>query len=499
MQTFFMQIDLHGLIGLFVLGLVLQMRKAGGPGVEKAGRFVLILAFVLGLARTVSFMMYCAENVLQMDIACYYTAGESLWHGLSPYKTHLWHNPPVWDGFAEFQHSRFLYPPIIANFFQLLAVWPYAAVKTMWMPVVVLCVTLSLWLSVRYLGLKMTPLRWMGLATFVMLFAPFLMELEVGQVNILTMLFNILAIRAMSRTSPRPYLAGLYFAIAMFIKLQGAFIVPFLLLRGKWATLRGFVAGSLGIFLICFTINGPLTIDYWKNQLPRISWIAGEHGPKELRIPFQDKQLFLWKYRIPQGMTMKQYRVYQLFYDNPINNATLVRPLGTLDWAHRIYQGLGRVGLAKQGTFFLALAFLSVFLIIGLLGRFWIPPRGRTLTPLQDFIYWHAVFVVVLVSGVRTWSANLIWMLPAALILLKLHDEPGTMSPGLRFSFWVTISALVLIGVPDAGFRWMAERGFPLFYQKCVAGELLLFAGLAGILSSLLSRAPSPAFGARHA
>ena len=60
-------------------------------------------------------MAEAARDSLQMDFSAYYTAGEALSVGLSPYVTHVSTDPVIWDGQGRYRHSRFLYPPLVAE------------------------------------------------------------------------------------------------------------------------------------------------------------------------------------------------------------------------------------------------------------------------------------------------------------------------------------------------------------------------------------------------
>ncbi len=96
--------------------------------------FRLLLGLLLGLTtlRLLGFMARFALESLQMDFAAFYTAGEALNAGLSPYRTHLATNPPIWDGINEFLTSRFLYPPLVATLFQPLARLDYFVPFLFW-------------------------------------------------------------------------------------------------------------------------------------------------------------------------------------------------------------------------------------------------------------------------------------------------------------------------------------------------------------------------------
>ncbi len=101
-----------------------------------------------------------------MDFAAFYTAGEALNHGLSPYVNHVTRDPPIWDGVDAFQHSRFLYPPLAAVLFQPIALLPYGVAKYLWMLLNLISVCCSLFITVKTISLKITPERILTLIVF---------------------------------------------------------------------------------------------------------------------------------------------------------------------------------------------------------------------------------------------------------------------------------------------------------------------------------------------
>src|SRR6185436_700092 len=69
---------------------------------------------------------WLAMRSLQQDLAAYWVAGAARSAGLDPYVNHVGGPvaPELWDGVAVFAHSRFLYPPLIAELFRPLARLP---------------------------------------------------------------------------------------------------------------------------------------------------------------------------------------------------------------------------------------------------------------------------------------------------------------------------------------------------------------------------------------
>ena len=92
------------------------------------------LATLAAVAVVGAFAAYAARSSLQEDFAAYWVAGAARRLGLDPYVNHVGGPvaPALWDGVAPFRHSRFLYPPLVAELFRPLAALPYRAAKALY-------------------------------------------------------------------------------------------------------------------------------------------------------------------------------------------------------------------------------------------------------------------------------------------------------------------------------------------------------------------------------
>src|SRR3989338_2916592 len=124
---------------------------------KKIVRASLFIIFLFAVLRLLIYMVYSCQQNLQADFSCYYTAGQSLNRGLSPYINYVAQDPSLWDGVAIYKYSRFIYPPIIGNVFQLFALLPYPLSKFIWLFILLGCLTASLWMSINILEIKKTP------------------------------------------------------------------------------------------------------------------------------------------------------------------------------------------------------------------------------------------------------------------------------------------------------------------------------------------------------
>jgi len=113
---------------------------------------ILSLILVLSVFRIVNYTILFSEQSLQMDFTAYYAAGKSLNNGLSPYINHITTRWDLWDGVASFKHSRFLYPPLVANMFQPIATLTFIKAKYIWNFFNLLCFAICLLLLLKLFG-----------------------------------------------------------------------------------------------------------------------------------------------------------------------------------------------------------------------------------------------------------------------------------------------------------------------------------------------------------
>ncbi|MEW5806572.1 MAG: glycosyltransferase family 87 protein [Acidobacteriota bacterium] len=264
---------------------------------KKVGVVILWLIALIAVLRLLTLSAEFCHSSLQQDLSAFYTAGESLNHGLDPYRNHLSHNPPVWDGIDIFRHSRFLYPPLVATFFQPVALLPYRLVKYLWAAATVVLLAGSMMLVVkiittagradtRYTSRKeesadeksgnFVP-HWMipAIIIFVAFFYPLLTHLERGQIDMLTLFLILMTIRNLM--SGREWRAGGILALTTLFKLHSIYAVFFLLIRKHWKMLGGYILGAMFLISLSIVLNGSLFYDYLLKEFPRIA-LYGERG-----------------------------------------------------------------------------------------------------------------------------------------------------------------------------------------------------------------------------
>jgi len=434
---------------------------------------IFIVLLLVAAGRLLGFALRFSRESLQMDFSAFYTAGEALNYGLSPYQNNITHVPPIWDGVAVFQHSRFLYPPLVATLFQPIAMLPYPVAKFLWTLFSLGCVGFALVITMKMLRQNRLE-EILVVGVFVSLFHPLLTLLERGQIDAFTLALVMLAIKWGSEEHNHWQMAsGMLWSLAALVKLHALLVFPFLIISKRWKAILGFIAGGILLLGVSVGVNGlPCLLDYMQNQFPRISRF-GEGGTEEMKLRRMDTlQSFLSD--VPSGFTRKNGILYrQESFPTSAFNATIVRPL-----AHR----LATVGLKLNYSQLSLLVFLGLFVLI------WIWWARYHLDYLkldiaQQLLYWQIVLIVILLSGPLTWVMNLVWLLPAVPLLLHKYRSVEDRQQALYL--FIGIIALLIAAIPDAAaFPLIVPYGERAFNAgKYLLAEVLLLLCLMLLLT----------------
>jgi len=437
--------------------------------------YALLFLFICALLRFICFFVLCGERSLQVDFSAFYTAGESLNAGLSPYENYITYTPPLWDGIDTYKHSRFLYPHLVANTFQIVAHIPYYYAKYIWMILNIAFLIISLVLAVRILNLHLSVRSKLCIGLLVLLFYPLRPFLERGQIDSLTLLLINLALYFML-IRRQNLISGVIFAIATLFKLHIVFLVPFLLLRRKWTIIIGYIFG--GIIIICLTLalNGKESLEeYVYVRLPRIAQF-GEGGTEEMKLSDETITSVANKYK--QGLTIKDGIQYRKTVFDFVSNATLVRiPAATI--VHNFFEYFGITNTKPLVSILFLLVFCCILVLYGRHHGFPALPKTS-----DEYIYWQIVLIIILLCAPLTWAMNTIWLLPAILILINEESQTTERYPAQK-SLKICAVGFLLAMVPDQYVFPMLPPFFEdLMDYKYVLAELFLFSGLLLLLGS---------------
>lgn len=369
----------------------------------------------------------CAASVwfvarsLQQDFAAYWIAGTARRLGLDPYVNQVAgaSAPALWDGVAVFQHSRFLYPPLIADLFRPLAALPYPTAKGLFTAAM-----LAAWIAA---GMLLSDER-RGRTVFFLasaLFFPFYRHLERGQIDLLILLLLALAWRGRAR----PAVAGAALAAAIAFKPTLAGLVPVV-----WAGGRGKVAlAALGAGVLLLglaaVVDGPARlVEYAREVLPRAA-LYGEGGTEEMLLPPE---------RLPAAADDGTARLGDRRYRIAIGDAPAAASLP------RLLAPEAPTPASARLPFVLGIGALT------LLARRLRRPEGDDAATL---LYWAAA-VACVVTSPTGWVMGLVLALPLAPLGAALAaDQRLPRGPALAGALaWVALA----LPAPFAGFPALA-------------------------------------------
>jgi hypothetical protein len=196
------------------------------------------IAFALILISTI-YVFRIAERM--PDFAVYHRAGTRALAAAPLYRSE--------DG-----HYQFKYLPAFAVASIPVGALPERAAKAAWFAGSVILLGLLLVLSLSIVPERRLRPAILAGATFVLLLKFYAHELELGQVNILMALFVVAAARAMRVGSEA--LAGFLIAGAIVVKPYAVLFLPYLLARGKVASIATASAGMIAALLIPAVVYG---------------------------------------------------------------------------------------------------------------------------------------------------------------------------------------------------------------------------------------------------
>jgi len=219
---------------------------------------------------------------LQQDFAAFFTAARARALHLDPYVNHLGTPGGPWDGVAVYRHSRFLYPPIVAEVFRPLAALPFVWAKTLFTAASLLALVLGLRVAAGDRSLagrgagRREPHPAVALA-LAAVWPPVFAAVERGQIDLL--LLPLLA--AAWRLRRHAALAGLALGSCALGKPLVLGILPVLLCAGHWRWAAATV-GALGLYgAVSVAVSGRvLCAEYLTDVLPRAA-LYGEGGPED--------------------------------------------------------------------------------------------------------------------------------------------------------------------------------------------------------------------------
>ena len=399
--------------------------------------------------------MAFAVTSLQQDLAAYWIAGKARWLGLDPYVNYCGSSvaPRLCDGVSFFRHSRFLYPPLAAELFRLLAIVPYRVAKILFTGAAVA----SWLLTARIVARRPGGRREDAAAVLIAgaLFFPLYLHLERGQIDLLLL---PLVLAAWLRRN-RIFLAGGVLVLAATFKpaLLGLLPVMFALGYRRWA-LATIACGAVAV-AATFAISGPrLVRAYVTDVLPRAA-LYGEGGTDDMLLHEQELQnVDAEGERV--GLEGVSYRIAVPPFDGPAS-ASLPRLI------------------APRSPHWVTSVLPFAILMTGLLGMARRLPRrseddhgddGVLDDPVieeSQLLLFAAALLACVVTSPTGWVMSFVWALPIAPLVWTSAGRArlSRRQLGILGAVWITCAVFSLIK------GWAAVAGTTLVVALAYAAD----------------------------
>ena len=394
------------------------------------------------VAAVVGFAAVAAVASLQQDLVAYWVAGSVRRLGLDPYLNHAVRGPApaLWDG-STFHHSRFLYPPLAAELFRPLALFPYRAAKVGFTAIVVagwIGATLAIARGRRAAAGAQVSTTLAGA-----LFFPLALNLERGQIDVLLMLLVVLAWNARGNAA----LAGGLLALAAVFKPALLGVLPVLAVLGRWRWVGAALAWSALALLLTVAISGwTLVHEYATSVLPRAA-LYGEGGSDPMAFHERDLEpLQIDEHGERQSVDGRSYLIALPLFDGPVS-ASIPRLLAPAapSWPTSL------------------LPYLAA-----LAGLVW-AARRRARPPRADdddeILLLAAALVACVVTSPAGWAMGLVFASPLA-PLVWTRAGAAALAPAAR---WTLRGAWIACALPAPFSGWAALAGTALVVAASAA------------------------------
>lgn len=336
-----------------------------------------------------------------MDFSAYYTAGESLNTGLSPYQNNFQATPSIWDGVNFYTTSRFLYPPLIANFFQLFSIIPYRLAKIVWSIVNLGSIFYSLTIIIKLVTSDKKKQRNLFFLSMIVtcIFFPMYTYFERGQIDAVTLLCLVLGVEGLRKE--KFIQSGLFIALAMLIKINIFLLLPVLLIKKYRKTFVPLILTLTGICILSLIINGwENNKNYLFSELPRIIKY-NQAGPDANLVPFEELIV------ANNGYSLDKPHKQGIEYDQEslsfFGNGSIIRSEIGLFLSHKLANHLPFTG---DLTLFVILYFGCVG-VISLLILY----RIDFASVINEVAFWGLIITILLLISPLTWVMNYVWFI----------------------------------------------------------------------------------------
>jgi len=430
---------------------------------------ILILILAVSVYRIVNYTILFSEQSIQMDFTAYYAAGKSLNNGLSPYVNHILNRWDLWDGIATFKHSRFLYPPLVANLFQPLASVPYINAKYFWnffnLFLFVICFALLAFIFLRNdNGDKFKKFNKILVAAILAFnFFPFIALLERGQIDLVTLFFILLGFAFFLKKNNNEFLSGVFFGVATLFKLYSFLLIPFFFVQKKYKIIYGYLTGIAALVLLTIIFSGTkLSYEYLATEAPRIAKY-GSSGTPEMQLPVWILRAYLPM--TPTSISIIDGRMYLTESISFNSKASFIR----------LFEVTVPVFSNSVYSFFVFAVFFFLFVYFK---KKKLPGEYG-----NKFIFWQMILIVITLSSPYTWLMNLVWLVPSVFILTV--ELPELIKNKKYLASALLAAGFILLAYPD---NLLVTKNIKIigefFKSRYVISEFLLALSLFLILKN---------------
>jgi hypothetical protein len=260
------------------------------------------------------------------------------------------HGAPAFDGWI----GRYFYPPpFAAVVVRPLGLIPFAWSRRLWVLCEAVTYAAGMLLFGRLLLHRMPAWRTTVVALLGAVYAPMALDLKLGSVSGLLLLFCALFFRARQRG--RFWQAGFALAAAVLLKVSPALLLGYLMLRGEWRLVGRVAAAGVLLVAVCLPFTGvhPYVV-YFTRVVPflagaNFSWFTN-----------QSVDAFFWRLLVPNPDTTPWLAAPLLQRAaTAIVNGTLLAGLVVVAWRGRRASAFAFAPLAWE----MALALVTALLV----------------------------------------------------------------------------------------------------------------------------------------
>lgn len=438
-------------------------------------RFTLFISFILVacVAAGVWSIFRTADGSNDFDV--FYAAGKAV----------LKKAPIYYTGQIEGRtllETRFLYPPVAACFFSLLAWLPVSVAAFLWnvSGVLLFIISIVLGLQILEVPLERSVSYWQKISKpsrFLLSAAAIIMlidNLAMAQVNIL--IFVLCLVSVLLWKKGKLFNAGLIIAAAIFFKITPILFCVFFACKKAWRLLFGAFVGSILLSLIIPT----LIFGWQSNRIYHRQWLGISVKPLFIqvweKIKKEDEGLLRKKSedytaaRLGRLLSDTNQSLEAAAFRNFLKNrneiaASLFNSSNNRVIAYEKLPVLGGAGEQTLKLIFYGFRFLSLILLVYLWTR-----ESGTYNSMRAPVEISLIFLSITLLSPVTWSLYFVFWVFAFLTVWFIESEKSDMNKKpLILSAWAACLSYICLVFPYGEAIGMGAWANLIFWMGCVS------------------------------